>query len=127
MDFTIGCFVPRKCLVACLFFEESQQPIWPQVSQSRRCTQVSPILTHSSQTRTLGLRLRILSVGVQVSAIASPRFLFGNLNWDAHGEARVAGHGIHGNLPVHAGYDAVDEVEPQTGAFAYALGSEKRL
>src|SRR5258708_5581286 len=53
--------------------------------------------------------------------------LYGNLNRDAHRKARVAGHGIHGNLPAHAGDDAIDEVEPQTGAFAHAFGGEKRL
>src|SRR2546430_15740722 len=37
--------------VACLFFDSSQQPTCPQVRHSRRCTQVSPILRHSSQPR----------------------------------------------------------------------------
>src|SRR5204862_4577287 len=45
----IGCFVLWKCFVACLFFESSQQPTWPQVRHRRRCTQVSPIFRHSSQ------------------------------------------------------------------------------
>src|SRR5215207_6069356 len=45
----IGCVVAWKCFVACLFFEESQHPTWPQMRQSRRWTQVSPICRHSSQ------------------------------------------------------------------------------
>src|SRR5947209_6878902 len=45
----MGWFVAWKCLVACLLFEESQQPTWPQVRQRRRWTQRSPILRHSSQ------------------------------------------------------------------------------
>src|SRR5215469_3866683 len=39
-----------KCLVACLFFDESQQPTWPHSRQSRKCTQVSPVFTQSSHT-----------------------------------------------------------------------------
>src|SRR5690242_8167532 len=38
-----------KCWVACLFFEESQQPTWPHDRQRRRCAQVSPICRHSWQ------------------------------------------------------------------------------
>src|SRR5580704_2905891 len=45
-----GCFTAWKCLVACLFLEESQQPTWPHIRQRRRCTQRSPIATHSGQT-----------------------------------------------------------------------------
>src|SRR5207302_3468176 len=45
----IGCFAARKCLVACLFLDSSQQPTCPQVRHRRRCTHVSPILRHSSQ------------------------------------------------------------------------------
>ena len=51
----IGCCVLWKCLVACLFFDESQQPTWPQVRQSRKWTQVSPIFRHSSQPWVFGL------------------------------------------------------------------------
>src|SRR2546429_1650366 len=65
----MGCWVARKCFVACLFFEESQQPTWPQVKHRRRCTQLSPILRHSSQPSLFGLILRIWSTCVQVSAI----------------------------------------------------------
>jgi len=42
-------FVAWKCLVACLFLDESQHPTCPHDRQSRRCTQVSPVLRHSSQ------------------------------------------------------------------------------
>src|SRR6266446_1724454 len=45
----VGWLVMWKCLVACLFFDESQQPTWPQAKQSRRCTQRSPVFRHSSQ------------------------------------------------------------------------------
>src|ERR1700757_2122280 len=51
----IGCCVARKCFVACLFFESSQQPTCPQVRQRRRCTHVSPAARHSSQPAVLGL------------------------------------------------------------------------
>src|SRR5665213_4041437 len=44
-----GCFVAWKCLVACLFLDESQQPTCPQFRHSRRCTQVSPSSRHSLQ------------------------------------------------------------------------------
>src|SRR3954468_17798623 len=44
----IGWWLPWKCLVACVFFEESQQPTWPQVRHSRRCTQRLPDCRHSS-------------------------------------------------------------------------------
>src|SRR5437762_9395814 len=49
MDRTNGCLDDLKCFVACLFFEESQHPTFPQDRQRRRCTHVSPIFTHSSQ------------------------------------------------------------------------------
>src|ERR1700730_9623876 len=51
--------VERKCFVACLFLEESQQPTWPHVRQSRRCTQSSPNARHSSQPSVLGETGRI--------------------------------------------------------------------
>jgi hypothetical protein len=41
----IGCSVSAACFEACLFFEASQQPTFPQVRQRRRLTQVSPIST----------------------------------------------------------------------------------
>lgn len=37
------------CFLACLFLELSQQPTWPQVKHSRRCTHSSPDFRHSSQ------------------------------------------------------------------------------
>src|SRR6202007_2131056 len=55
----IGCWVAWKCFVACLFFEESQQPTWPHVRQRRRCTQSSPNARHSSQPSVLGETGRI--------------------------------------------------------------------
>lgn len=57
-----GCWVWWKCLVACLFLEESQQPTCPQTRHMRRWTQRSPDLRHSSQPlvwgRTLWIRSR---------------------------------------------------------------------
>jgi hypothetical protein len=57
----IGCWVAWKCLVACRFFESSQQPTCPQVLQSRKWTQVSPSLRHSSQPRLRGRLVRTKS------------------------------------------------------------------
>src|SRR5438132_8185036 len=51
--------VAWKCFVACLFLEESQQPTWPHVRQSRRCTHSSPLARHSSQPSELGVTGRI--------------------------------------------------------------------
>src|SRR6185437_17030907 len=45
-----GCLLWWKCLVACLFLEESQHPTCPHSRHKRRWTQVSPIFTHASQT-----------------------------------------------------------------------------
>src|SRR6185369_11291653 len=49
IDCITGCLVALKCLVACLFFDESQQPTCPHSRHSRKCTHVSPIFRHSSQ------------------------------------------------------------------------------
>src|SRR5258708_38304705 len=68
-DRTTGCFVALKCFVACLFLEESQQPTWPQLKHSRKCTQLSPIFRHSSQPLVFGLTRLIGSRCVQLSAI----------------------------------------------------------
>ena len=51
--------VAWKCLVACLFFNESQQPTCPQVRQRRRCTHLSPVFRQSSQPRACGVTSRI--------------------------------------------------------------------
>jgi hypothetical protein len=45
----IGCPLAPACAVACLFGDESQQPIFPHVIHMRRCTQRLPIFRHSSQ------------------------------------------------------------------------------
>src|SRR5437868_15455149 len=57
-----------KCFVACLFLEESQQPTWPHVRQSRRCTHCSPVARHSSQPSELGVTGRISLTCGQVCA-----------------------------------------------------------
>ncbi len=51
----IGCFVALKCFVACVFFDESQQPTCPQLRHMRSFTHGSPVLRHSSQPFVLGL------------------------------------------------------------------------
>lgn len=51
--------------------ESSQQPTWPQERHSRRCTQVSPSLRHSSQPFALGCTAWIWSRCVQLVAITS--------------------------------------------------------
>src|SRR5580704_6974692 len=66
MDFMMGCFVSWKCLVACLFFEESQQLTLPHSRHRRRWTQVSPIFMHSSQPLVRGVTGRIWFMCVQV-------------------------------------------------------------
>src|SRR5437764_10840281 len=45
----IGWPLSCPCAVACLFGDESQQPIFPHVMHIRRCTQPLPIFRHSSQ------------------------------------------------------------------------------
>src|SRR5882724_11541222 len=91
----MGCFVAWKCLVACLFFELSQQPTWPHYLQSRRCTQVSPIFRHSSQPWTFALTLRIWSVCVQTSTIGPPAFLDSGFDRNTDFETGVAGSRLH--------------------------------
>src|SRR5262245_25699331 len=43
-----GCFVSRKCRVACFLGEESQQPTWPHDLHSRNSTHTDPSARHSS-------------------------------------------------------------------------------
>jgi hypothetical protein len=54
LEVMMGCDVAWKCFRACRFFESSQHPTCPQVRQTRRCTQVSPIRRHSAQPRDVG-------------------------------------------------------------------------
>jgi hypothetical protein len=65
----IGWEVAWKCLVACLFLDESQQPTWPQIRHMRRCTQRSPVWRQSSQPLALGVTCWIWSVCVQAVVI----------------------------------------------------------
>src|SRR5471030_131273 len=69
MERTSGCFTAWKCLVACLFLEESQHPTYPHVRQSRRWTQVSPVLRQSSQPFLFVCLILIWSRWRQVSLI----------------------------------------------------------
>src|SRR5690349_14270892 len=55
-----------KCFVACLFLDESQQPTWPHVRQSRSCTHRSPVARQSSQPFELGVTGRICLICGQV-------------------------------------------------------------
>src|SRR5438552_6394483 len=48
----IGWPLSRPCAVACLFGDESQQPIFPHVMHMRRWTQPLPVFKHSSQPAT---------------------------------------------------------------------------
>src|SRR4051794_10468368 len=67
----MGCSVVWKCLVACLFFELSQQPMWPHSVQNRRWTHVSPISRHSTQPVPEGFTSWTVSRWVHVSAMGS--------------------------------------------------------
>ena len=49
-DFIIGWSFTSKCLVACLFFELSQQPTCPHDRHIRSATQLSPVTMQSSHT-----------------------------------------------------------------------------
>src|SRR5690606_32362235 len=63
--------VAWKCFVACLFFDESQQPTWPQVLHIRRLTQLSPDCRHSSHPSGVpGSTSRIWSRWLHPSVIA---------------------------------------------------------
>src|SRR5437016_479440 len=79
----IGWLLARECLDAWRFGEESQHPTFPQLRQTRRCTQLAPTARHSSQPSTRsGLATAIVSRCVQI-AIRSP------LSAGALGGARV--------------------------------------
>src|SRR5215204_3920050 len=79
-DWMIGWPLAWKCLVACLFFEESQQPTWPQMRQSRRCTQLSPLCRHSSQPLgVFGVTSRIWSRCVHGTLILFPSIRAGHV------------------------------------------------
>src|SRR5713101_6164751 len=43
----MGCLAEWKRFVACLFFDEPQQPIWPHVIHNLRRTGVSPVFRQS--------------------------------------------------------------------------------
>ncbi len=81
----MGWLVAWKCLVACLFFEESQQPTCPHSRQRRKCTQVSPVFKQSSHPFALGLtwcmwsrcvhcEAKIYSFMMQDNSVADERY-----------------------------------------------------
>jgi RNA polymerase sigma-70 factor, ECF subfamily len=63
----MGCPLDRACLVACLFGDESQQPMWPQVMHSRRWTHHAPMRKQSSQPSADGVTSRIWSIWVHTT------------------------------------------------------------
>src|SRR3989442_6518783 len=60
-----------KCFVAWRSGEWAQQPTWPQVRQSRKCTHLERVFRHSSQPRALGVTSRIESSWAHASAMGS--------------------------------------------------------
>src|SRR5579864_8342575 len=72
----IGWPLAWKCLVAWRLGESSQQPTWPQVRQSRKCSHTAPILRQSSHPLALGSTSRIASPCVHADA-ASLRCVIG--------------------------------------------------
>src|SRR5947207_14162290 len=100
-----------KCLVACRFGESSQQPTWPQVRQSRKCTHVERVCKHSSQPRALGVTSRIESSWAHASAMGS------SLRFRDEGRAaRLGEEGVQRrddlrSLP-HCGRDALYPTRP---------------
>src|SRR6478735_950000 len=72
MERMSGCLLRWKCLVACLFLDESQQPTCPHSRHSRRWTQLSPVLMQSSQT-SVSVDLNLICFKwLQLWAMASP-------------------------------------------------------
>src|SRR3954453_4869371 len=63
------CSVACACFVACVFGDESQQPMCPHVMQRRRCTHQSPAARHSTQPSPDGAGSAISSRCVHVAAI----------------------------------------------------------
>jgi len=60
-----------KVFVACLFFEESQQPTWPQVMHKRKCTQ--SVANLQTVFTTLGAGGYVLTLSRCVHSIANLR------------------------------------------------------
>src|SRR5258708_21895272 len=75
MERTSGCLERWKCFVACLFFDESQQPTCPHSRQRRRWTQGSPVLMQSSHTSVSVVVNLICFRCVQLSAIGPPSYV----------------------------------------------------
>src|SRR6185369_17311621 len=101
MERISGCLVRWKCFVACLFFDESQQPTCPHSMHSRKCTQESCIFRHSSHPLVFGLTFLISSTCVQTSAMGPPPRLACGLNGNSYFKARVARHRFHRNDATH--------------------------
>src|SRR5437867_11245665 len=93
-----------KCFVAWRFGESSQQPTWPQVRQSRKCTHLERVFRHSSQPRALGVTSRIESSWAHASAMGSS-LRFRDDGWAARlGEEGVQRRDDLRSLP-HRGRD----------------------
>src|SRR5216683_4231814 len=94
-------------------------------------TQVHPTVAHlETLFASLGFRLYgtdLIGVGAVVGHSSLLVALLRGLNRDAYRKARVARHGVHGNLAVHFGDDAIDKVQAEASAFTDTLGGEKRI
>jgi ribosome-associated toxin RatA of RatAB toxin-antitoxin module len=65
----IGWPLAFQCAVACFINESSQQPMWPQAAQRRRCTHQPPDASHSTQPVPLG------TAAGSISALMTQRLL----------------------------------------------------
>src|SRR3712207_7399180 len=77
-----------KCPVACLFFECSQQPTCPQISQRRRCTQVSPIFRQSSHPDRKSTRLNSSHANISYAVFCLKKKKSVATVWPGDGEDR---------------------------------------
>src|SRR5260370_12188577 len=66
-----GCPVAGKCLVVSWVEEALQQPTWPQLGESRKCSHLLPLFRHSLQPSALGVTLRMPAMWLQPFATGS--------------------------------------------------------
>src|SRR5258707_1083347 len=65
--------VARACLLACWFGDESQQSVTPHFWHVRRCSQRSPIFTHSSHSRFVGCFTWLVSMESMCAQVSAMR------------------------------------------------------
>src|SRR5213078_3992630 len=106
----IGWPLSPPCAVACLFGDESQQPIFPHVMHMRRCTQRLPIFKHSSHPA--------ISAGRAVTSTWS-RWLQIGLAADIRLSSRLVAEGKRDG--VIAGRIGPPRLEPEPGAVELPL------